>query len=72
MDEHVNSVIEGALARTDFTLLILTKALPDIAWTRWSVKANVVIVTENRSSLKGEVGPGHRDLWSFERIAQEV
>ena len=72
MDEHVNAVIEGALARTDFTLLIFTKCLLDIAWNRWSVRTNVVVVTEARCSIKGEVGPGHPDLWSFERLAKEV
>lgn len=71
-DEHVNDVIEAALARTDFTLLIFTKALSDTAWNRWSMKTNVVVVTETRCSLKGEVGPGHTDLWRFERLCKEV
>lgn len=72
MDEHVNAVIEAALARTDFTVMIFTKALSDGAWARWSIKTNVIVVTEGRCSLKGEVGPGHADLWTFERIAREV
>lgn len=71
-DEHVNSIIEAALARTDFTLLIFTKALSDTAWNRWSVKTNAVVVTETRCSLKGTVGPGHTDLWRFERLCKEV
>ena len=71
-DEHVNAVIEAALARTDFTLVILTKALADPAWNRWSVKNNVVVVTEGRCSLKGTVGVGHADLWKWERICTEV
>jgi len=71
-DEHVNAVIEAALARSNFTLLIFTKALSDAVWARWSTKHNVIIVTEDRSSLKGETGPGHGDLWSFERLAGEV
>lgn len=71
-DEHVNSVIEAALARTDFTLLIFTRELSDNAWARWSVKANAVVVTEARCSLKGTVGPGHTDLWRFERLCKEV
>ena len=71
-DEHVNTVIEAALARTDFTVLIFTKILSDPAWNRWSAKANAIVVTETRSSLKGRLGPGHPDLWSFERIAKEV
>lgn len=71
-DEHVNAVIDGALGRTDFTLLILTKSLSDEAWNRWSIKGNVVVVTESRCSLKGEIGMGHADLWKFERIAKEI
>jgi hypothetical protein len=71
-DEHVNAVIEGALARTDFTLLIFTKALSDTAWDRWRTKTNTVVVTERRCSLKGKSGPGHSDLWQFERFCTEV
>jgi hypothetical protein len=71
-DEHVNAVIEGALARTDFSVLIFTKVLSDSTWARWSIKANAVIVTETRSAIKGEIGPGHPNLWSFERLAKEV
>ncbi|MEK7232274.1 MAG: SIR2 family protein [Elusimicrobiota bacterium] len=72
VDEHVNSVIEAALARTDFTVLIFTKALETAAWARWSTKTNVIIVTETQCSLKGRTGPGHADLWSFERLAKEI
>lgn len=71
-DEHVNAVVEAALARTDFTVLIFTKALSVAAWTRWSTKTNVIVVTETQCSLKGTAGPGHTDLWSFERLAKEV
>jgi len=71
-DEHVNDVVEAALARTDFTLLIFTRVLSDTAWKRWSVKANTVVVTEAQCSLKGTVGPGHTDLWRFERLCKEV
>lgn len=71
-DEHVNAVIENALARTDFTVLIFTKELSPAAWTRWSVKSNVIVVTENQCSLKGITGLGHADLWNFERLAKEV
>lgn len=71
-DEHVNAVIEAALARTDFTVLIFTKTLSKPAWARWSPKTNVVVVTETQCSLKGMLGPGHVDLWSFERLAKEV
>jgi hypothetical protein len=72
VDEHVNAVIEAALARTDFTLLIFTKALSNTAWDRWSAKTNAVVVTETRCSLNGTVGPGHTDLWRFERLCKEI
>ena len=71
-DEHVNAVIEGALARQDFTLLSFTKTLGDTAWDRWSVKTNTVVVTETRCSVKGTIGPGHADLWQFERLCKEI
>jgi hypothetical protein len=71
-DEHVNTVIESALARSDFTAMIFTKHLTDVAWARWSPKPGVIIVTELRCSIKGQTGPGHSDLWSFERLAKEV
>lgn len=71
-DEHVNAVIEAALARTDFTVLIFTKVLSATALTRWSSKTNVIVITETQCSLKGTAGPGHTDLWSFERLAKEV
>lgn len=71
-DEHVNDVIEGAMARTNFTLIIISKSLPDQAFDRWSEKANAVIVTEERSALRGEIGPGHPTLWSFETIVEEM
>lgn len=71
-DEHVNTLIESALARTDFTVLIFAKALSPCAWSRWSEKTNVYVVTETQSSIKGQIGPGHADLWSFERLAKEV
>lgn len=71
-DEHVNTLIESALARTDFTVLIFTKGLSAAAWSRWSAKTNVYIVTETQCSIKGKTGPGHADMWSFERLAKEV
>jgi hypothetical protein len=71
-DEHVNTLIESALARTDFTVLIFTKNLCSAAWSRWSAKTNVYVVTETQCSIKGHTGPGHPDLWSFERLAKEV
>lgn len=72
VDEHVNAIIDSALARTDFTVLIFTKVLADPVWTRWSAKTNAIVVTEDRCALKGQVGTGHADLWSFERLAKEV
>jgi hypothetical protein len=72
LDEHVNAVIEPALSRSNFTLLIFAEALSDTAWTRWSVQKNAVVVTRLRCSLKGEIGPGHPDLWRFEKMAKEV
>ncbi|MFN7990021.1 MAG: SIR2 family protein [Thermoanaerobaculia bacterium] len=71
-DEHVNDVIDSALVRSDFTLLIFAKDLHDSAWARWSTRKNAVVVTEARCALKGQTGPGHADLWSFERLAREV
>jgi hypothetical protein len=71
-DEHVNAVIEAALARTDFTVLIFTKALRVAEWTRWSPRHNVIVVTKAECSLNGTIGPGHTDLWSFDRLAKEV
>ena len=68
----MNAVIENALARTDFTVLIFTKELGATAWSRWSAKTNVIVVTETQCSMKGTMGPGHTDLWSFERLAKEV
>ena len=72
VDEHVNAVIEAALARTDITLLIFTKELSDSAWLRWSAKSNTIVVTQARCSFKGTVGPGHDNLWRFERLCKEV
>ncbi|MGQ0528635.1 MAG: SIR2 family protein [Panacagrimonas sp.] len=71
-DEHVNAVIEAALARTDFTVLIFAKVLSTSAWARWGSKANAIVVTESQCSLKGLIGQGHPDLWSFERLSKEV
>lgn len=71
-DEHVNAIIEAALARTDFTVLIFAMSLGDAVWSRWSTKPNVVVVTKDRCAAKGQAGPGHADLWSFERLAKEV
>ncbi len=71
-DQHVNAVIEGAMARTNFTLIIIAKSLSDGVFNYWSEKRSAVIVTENRSALYGQVGPGHPTLWSFESIVEEM
>jgi len=65
-DEHVNAEIEGALERSNFTLIIITKELSDVAFDKWSNKQRVHIVTENRCSSSGVLGIGHPDLCSFE------
>lgn len=72
LDEHVNSVIENGLSRTNFTLLILTRELTDEAFARWGSKRNVIIVTEKCCSLYGQKGLGHPDFWSFEKLSGEV
>jgi hypothetical protein len=71
-DEHVNTVIESALARTDFTVLIFTKDLSDEAWNRWGAKSNVIVVTEDRCAIKSEIGEGHPDLWKFEHLSKRI
>ena len=62
-DEHVNTFIETALVRPDFTLLIFTKEMSNQAWDRWSVKPNTIIVTSERCSLKGTVGLAACRTW---------
>lgn len=71
-DEHVNAVIDNALVRPDFTLLIFAKALGNPEWERWSQKKNVIIVTESRCSMKAVIGPGHPQMWDFSWFCREV
>ncbi|MBI3917747.1 MAG: SIR2 family protein [Betaproteobacteria bacterium] len=71
-DEHVNAVIENSLARTNFTCLAFARSLTDEVFDRWSKKSNVVVVTRDRCSLNGEIGPGHPSLWRFEELTQKV
>jgi len=71
-DEHVNAVIDMAMARTDFTLMIFAKELTPEVFARWCAKPSAIVVTSTQCSLYGETGPGHADLWSFERLCQEV
>ncbi len=65
-DEHVNTEIESALVRSNFTLIVIAKELSDTVFKKWSSKRRVHIITEHRSSLNGEAGPGHPSLSSFE------
>jgi hypothetical protein len=71
-DEHLNAVIENALGRQNFTLLAFARELADAVFARWSAKKNVVVVTETRCSLYGEIGPGHPLLWKFESLTQII
>ncbi|MEQ8845089.1 MAG: SIR2 family protein [Phycisphaerales bacterium] len=72
MDEHVNDVIEAAMARTDFRLLIFARDLSDTAWARWSARANAIVITATRCAIEGKTGPGHQDLWNFEQLVHKV
>jgi hypothetical protein len=71
-DEHLNAVIENALARGNFTLLAFAYELASTVFARWSAKRNTIIVTSTQCSLNGEVGPGHPDLWNFVTLSQKV
>ncbi len=71
-DEHVNAVIENALARGNFTLLAFAHSLTSEVFARWSSKKNVIIVTNSACALYAELGPGHPDLWSFEELTRRV
>jgi hypothetical protein len=71
-DEHLNAIIENALARTNFTLLVFACDLSQEVFSRWSLKRNVVLVTKNQCSLNGEIGPGHPNLWDFQELSMRV
>ena len=71
-DEHLNAVIENALGRSDFTMLAFAHGITDPTFDRWRTKRNVVIVTEARCSLYGELGPGHPNLWDFATLTQTI
>lgn len=71
-DEHLNAVIENALGRHNFTMLAFAHGLTDKVFARWSTKPNVVVVTEARCLLYGEVGPGHPTLWNFQTLVQKM
>lgn len=70
-DEHVNVPIEQALKDRNFTLLILARGLGGDVFDHWASFENVVIVTKEKCSLRGKIGPGHPTLWDFKHIAQE-
>jgi len=71
-DSHVNPILEAALRRRDFTMLIFARGLTDATFDRWKAFGNVIIATEHRCALYREEGPGIADIWSFEWLAQEV
>ncbi len=71
-DEHINAIIENALARGNFTLLAFAQSLTPEVFARWSSKKNVLVVTNSRCALYGEIGSGHPDLWSFEELTRRV
>lgn len=71
-DEHVNAIVNPALARRNFTLVVLAKSLPDRSFKSLLAHDNVLVATETRSSLYGEEGPGMVDAWSFEWLTREV
>jgi hypothetical protein len=71
-DGHVNAIIDAALARNNFTLLILARGLSDDAFRKYAGNRNIIVVTESRSALYGENGAGLPDEWSFEWLSREV
>jgi hypothetical protein len=71
-DTHINPVLEAALARSNFTLIILAKSLSDAEFDRWKGYENVLIATETRCVLQREEGPGVPEIWSFEWLCKEV
>jgi hypothetical protein len=71
-DTHVNPILEAAVARRNFTMLIFARDLTDATFDHWKTFQNVIIATERRCALYREEGPGIRDIWSFEWLAEEV
>lgn len=71
-DEHLNAIIENALARNNFTLLAFSRSFAPEVIERWGQKTNVILVTQHKCFLKGEEGPGHPELWSFETLSKRV
>jgi prepilin-type processing-associated H-X9-DG protein len=71
-DGHVNALIDAALQREHFTLIVLARVLSDEAFSKYARCRKVLIITEAKSSLYGEPGAGVPNAWSFEWLAQEV
>lgn len=71
-DTHVNPILEAALGRPNFTMLILARNLPEGTFNHWKTFENVIVATEQRCALYREEGPGIPEIWSFEWLAQEV
>lgn len=71
-DGHVNAMLDAALQREHFTLIVLTRALSDQAFNKYAASAKALVVSETRSSLYGEQGPGLANAWSFEWLSKEV
>lgn len=71
-DEHVNVVIESALQRSDFTLIIITKELSDNIFDKWASKDKVHIITEKRCASSGELSGGNPSLCTFEGLIEEM
>lgn len=71
-DGHVNAVIDAALQRANLTLVVLARALTDQSFDKYAACKKALVVTETRSSLYGETGPGLTDAWSFEWLSREV
>ena len=70
-DTHVNPILEGALARPDFTMLVLSRDLPTATFDYWKTFKHVILASERRCALYGDEGPGIPEIWSFEWLAQE-
>jgi len=71
-DGHVNAVIQSALSRPNFSLIILSEYLSEETFRQWAQFKTVIIATKYRCSLFGEEGPGINEEWSFEWLAKEV
>jgi hypothetical protein len=71
-DQHVNDVIRLGLGRSDFTLIVFSRALSADVFDTWSHSTKTILLTETASSLYGEVGPPHPRYWAFENLAERT